>query len=79
MFVKIGDRTFRHYDNRGNQITRDEAMRMANGVAYYCDRDTPESGRLRMRGVYCTYETARVATGGQLAIADRNAPSASSG
>ena len=70
VFVKVGDRTFRHYDNRGNQITKDEAMRMANGVAYYCDKDTPEAGRLRMRGVYCSYESARVAIGGQLAIAD---------
>ena len=63
VIVKVSERVFRHYDAAGKQISKDEANQKANGVAYYCDPETPEAGRLRRRGAYCSYENARSATG----------------
>ena len=63
VIVKVGERVFRHYDATGKQISKDEANQKANGVAYYCDPETPESGRLRRRGAFCSYDAARSATG----------------
>ena len=49
----------RYRDSKGNQVTRQGAMDLAFGVAYYCDAERPLEGRLRRRGAYLGEQGAR--------------------
>ena len=59
--VKVSERVMRHYHPNGEHITKDEANRLANGVAFYVADDGSTQGRLRMRGAYCSLGQARTA------------------
>jgi len=67
---KVGDKTFRYLDASGNELTKQEAMELAGGVAYYPEAGDPSKGRLRRRGTFVSEHDARTIVEGSRAGSD---------
>ena len=57
--LKVGEKSFRYLNWNGDEITRQEAMYVAGGIAYYHDAADPSKSQLRHRGSFVKEEDAR--------------------
>jgi len=67
---KVGEKIFRYFDSNGNQVTKQQAMALAGGVAYYPEVEDPSKGRLRRHGAFVSEHDARTIVSGSRAGSD---------
>jgi len=67
---KVGEKMFHYFDKDGNQLTKQQAMALAGGVAYYPDVQDPSKGRFRCNGAYASENYARTLLTGSRAGSD---------
>ncbi|CAK0850809.1 unnamed protein product [Prorocentrum cordatum] len=56
---QVGEKRFVYLDSNGNRLTKEEAMALAGGVAYYSEAADPSKGRLRRHGGFVSELDAR--------------------
>jgi hypothetical protein len=67
---KVGEKMFRYLDSNGNELTKQQAMALAGGVAYYPEAGDPSKGRLRRHGAFVSEDAARTVVEGSRAGSD---------
>jgi hypothetical protein len=56
---KIDENRFSYLEANGKTLTKEEALKSAEGVVYYQDQFDPSKGRLRCRGTFISVDNAR--------------------
>ena len=61
---RVGDKAFDYYDHHGNRLSKEQALALCGGVAYYVEVENPSGGRLRRRGAFVSESDARAILSG---------------